>query len=104
MIRPPPRPIMCRTAHQVPFAAPVRLTASVACQAACHCSYDTSVIGCGGEDARVVHQHIQAAKRPAGLVHQLAHRFRVGQIGLHRHVAAAGQARQHRGGGPAERP
>src|SRR5205814_1349176 len=38
MIRPPPRGIMCRTAHQVALAAPTRLTPSASCQAACHCS------------------------------------------------------------------
>ena len=38
MIRPPPAAIMCRTAHQVAFAAAVRFTASVCCQAACHSS------------------------------------------------------------------
>ena len=46
-MRPPPWVTMCWTAHQVTFAAPVRLTASVACQASCHCSYEVPVIGCG---------------------------------------------------------
>ena len=37
-IRPPPRATMCRAAHQVAFAAPARLTPSVARHASCHCS------------------------------------------------------------------
>src|SRR5262252_9758041 len=44
---PEPWRIMCWTAHQVTLAAPTRLTPSVSCQAACHCAYDISVIGCG---------------------------------------------------------
>ena len=42
----PPRAIMCRTAHQVAFAAPTRLTPSVARHASCHSSYDVAVTGC----------------------------------------------------------
>jgi len=54
-IRPPwsdaPRPdplerVMCRTAHQVAFAAPIRLTLSVARHASCHSSYDVAITGC----------------------------------------------------------
>jgi len=42
-----------------------------------------------GKDARVVHQHIQAAKRRTGLVHHPVDRLRVGQIGLDHGVPAA---------------
>ena len=42
----PPRSFMCRTAHQVAFAAPVRLTPSVARHASCHSSYEVAVTGC----------------------------------------------------------
>ena len=45
-IRPPPRATMCRTAHQVTFAAPTRLTPSVARHASCHSWYDVPVSGC----------------------------------------------------------
>ena len=45
-IFPPRAPaIMCRTAHQVAFAAPTRFTPSVACHAACHSSYEVPVTG-----------------------------------------------------------
>ena len=46
-IRPPDPVIMCRTAHQVTFAAPIRLTKSVARHASCHSSYDVAITGCG---------------------------------------------------------
>ena len=47
MMRPPPPVIMYWTAHQVTLAAPTRLTPRIVRQAACHCSYDTWVMGCG---------------------------------------------------------
>jgi hypothetical protein len=46
-IRPPrPERVMCRTAHQAAFAAPIRLTPSVARHASCHSWYDVAITGC----------------------------------------------------------
>jgi len=53
-------------------------------------------------DARVVHQHVEAAEPAGGVVDHRAHRRRVRQVGPHRDVPAAGQAvaqRRRRGGG-----
>ena len=90
---------MCCTAHQVTFAAPVRLTARVSCQAACHCSYETSATGCQVYTAGVVDQDVEAAEGLAGLVDHAAHRVRVGQVGLDHHVPAARQAVKQIGAG-----
>jgi hypothetical protein len=53
-----------------------------------------------GVDACVVHQYVQAAQTPRGLIHQSAHRVRVGQVGLDNEVTAAGQGGQYLGGRP----
>src|SRR5690349_2558961 len=45
MMRPPRG--MWRTAHQVAFAGPVRLTARVSVQACCHSEYVVSRMRCG---------------------------------------------------------
>src|SRR5258707_12525495 len=63
MIR-PPRPFICCTAHHVTLAAPIRWTPSVACHGCCHCWYDTSSIGCGGNTPALLTRMSSAAGTP----------------------------------------
>ena len=84
---------MWRTAHQVTFAAPVRLTASMSCQARCQSSYDVSSIACGATTPALLTSTSIEPSAAAAAVDHRAHRVRVREVGARQHVALARQRR-----------
>ena len=93
-IVPPPAAIMCWTAHQVTFAAPIRLSPIVSGPGLL-----PRLVGDLGDRVghmavagRVVHQHVEAAELRCGGVDHGADRDGVGDVGLDDDVAVAVQA------------